>query len=116
MVDQVGTGGLGYIWSICEGDQEEEWRHSVAPFSLNKLAERTQAPDDDLKLLNQDGSILPPSGELNPSSNSVDSENDDNEDTTFEKEVIDYNPPDISKFSKDKLYTCALIFRWKQLS
>lgn len=84
---EVGTGGLGYIWSICEGDQEEEWRHSVAPFSLNKLAERTQAPDDDLKLLNQDGSILPPSGELNPSSNSVDSENDDNEDTTFEKEV-----------------------------
>nr|XP_048330150.1 translation initiation factor eIF-2B subunit epsilon isoform X3 [Ziziphus jujuba var. spinosa] len=86
---QLGSGGAGYIWSICEGAYDEEWRHSVAPIPADKLAEAMDAADDDQELT-QDGSILPPSGELKPDSN--DSEDDDNEDSRdemiyFEKEV-----------------------------
>lgn len=86
---QLGSGGVGHIWSFSEGGYDEELRHSVAPIPADKLAELIQAIDDDLELT-QDGSILPPSGELKPDSNY--SEDDDNEDSRdesifFEKEV-----------------------------
>ncbi|GAV64214.1 LOW QUALITY PROTEIN: Hexapep domain-containing protein/NTP_transferase domain-containing protein/W2 domain-containing protein, partial [Cephalotus follicularis] len=89
---EVGTGGLGYIWSISEGGLEEEWRHSVAPIPTDKIAEVTQAIDDDLELSTQDCNGLSPSGDLKFDSNINDSEDDDNEDSRddsiyFEKEV-----------------------------
>ncbi|XP_065626442.1 uncharacterized protein LOC112039284 isoform X2 [Quercus suber] len=85
---ELGTGGVGYIWSICEGSHEEEWRHSIAPIPADKLAEAMQTTDDDLELLTQDGSVLPPSGELKPDSNYSD-DNEDPRDVSiyFEKEV-----------------------------
>lgn len=90
MVCQLGTGGVGYIWSICEGGQEEEWRHSVAPIPEDKLAELSEAMDDDQELVTQDCTALSTSGELISDSNA--SEGDDNEDSKddsvyFEKEV-----------------------------
>ena len=89
IIDQLGAGGIGHIWSICEGGYDEEWRHSVAPIPADKLAEALHAIDDDLDFA-QDGSFLPPSGELKPDSNY--SEDDDIEDARddaiyFEKEV-----------------------------
>ncbi|XP_052190003.1 uncharacterized protein LOC127799817 isoform X2 [Diospyros lotus] len=88
---EVGTGGVGYIWSVVEGSYEEELRHSVAPIPADKLAELIPAANDEVDVLMQDGNLLPLSGELQPESNSVYS--DDNiEDTRddyiyFEKEV-----------------------------
>lgn len=87
---KLGTGGVGYIWSICEGGQEEEWRHSVAPIPEDKLAELSEAMDDDQELVTQDRTALSTSGELISDSNA--SEGDDNEDSKddsvyFEKEV-----------------------------
>ncbi|KAH9649153.1 eIF-2B GDP-GTP exchange factor subunit epsilon [Citrus sinensis] len=87
---KLGTGGVGYIWSICEGGQEEEWRHSVAPIPEDKLAELSEAMDDDQELVTQDCTALSTSGELISDSNA--SEGDDNEDSKddsvyFEKEV-----------------------------
>ncbi|XP_050225237.1 uncharacterized protein LOC126674774 [Mercurialis annua] len=85
---ELGRGGAGYIWSISEGGHEDDWRHSVAPIPADKLAEAMQAIEDDLELLNLDGSALSPSGELLPDSNSNDSEgDDDSRDDSFEKEV-----------------------------
>lgn len=86
---QLGSGGIGHIWPFSEGGYDEELRHSVAPIPADKLAELIQAIDDDLELT-QDGSILPPSGELKRDSNY--SEDDDIEDSRdesiyFEKEV-----------------------------
>ncbi|XP_050367025.1 uncharacterized protein LOC126785390 [Argentina anserina] len=43
---ELGTGGAGYVWSVCEGGHDEEWRHSVAPIPAEKLAEVMQAVDD----------------------------------------------------------------------
>lgn len=76
-------GGVGYVWSKCEAGHEEEWRHSVAPITADKILEAVKAMEDDLEL-NHDSSILPPSGELIPNSN--DSDDDDSRDD-FEKEV-----------------------------
>ncbi|EEF49732.1 eukaryotic translation initiation factor 2b, epsilon subunit, putative [Ricinus communis] len=85
---QLGPGGVGYVWSISEGGQEDEWRHSVAPIPAEKLAEAMKAIEDDWELLNLDGNALPPSGELKADSNSNDSEgDDDSRDDSFEKEV-----------------------------
>lgn len=81
---EVGSGGVGYIWLVCEGGQEEEWKHSVAPIPADKLAEVMHATDDEIELPAQDGNVLPLSGELKSESMSNDSEDDDNE---FEKEV-----------------------------
>ncbi|KAG9144862.1 hypothetical protein Leryth_018985 [Lithospermum erythrorhizon] len=88
---EVGCGGVGFIWSIPEENLEEEWRHSVAPIPPEKLAEIIQRTSDELDI-NQDGSILPPSGELDPvsisdASSDVDDIKDDYAD--FEKEVVD---------------------------
>lgn len=87
---QLGKGGLGYVWSICEGSVEEEWRHSVAPIPADKLEKVLhKAPDDEVELT-QDANVLPPSGELK--SDSYISDGDDNESSRddsihFEKEV-----------------------------
>ncbi|GAB2269869.1 hypothetical protein Dimus_004788, partial [Dionaea muscipula] len=86
---EVGTGGTGFIWSVCEGGREEEWRHSVAPIPADKLAEIIQAYEDDLEVSHLNGGVLLPGGEL--LANSVDSEgdNEDSKDDSvyFEKEV-----------------------------
>ncbi|GKV07541.1 hypothetical protein SLEP1_g19300 [Rubroshorea leprosula] len=75
---ELGTGGVGYIWSICEGGLEEEWRHSIAPIPQDKLSNLIQDIDDDQELLTQDGNALSPSAEMKSDSGSVDSEDDDN--------------------------------------
>lgn len=89
-IDQLGTGGVGYVWSICEGSHEEEWRHSIAPIPADKLAEAMESTEEDLDLITQNGSVLPPSGELKPDSNDSDDDNEDSRDDSvdFEKEVI----------------------------
>lgn len=88
LLDQVGAGGVGYLWSVGEGDFEEELRHSVAPIPADKLTEVIQAANDEMELL--DVSPLPPSGELQPDSNSIDSEDNFERDDYiyFEKEVL----------------------------
>lgn len=90
---QVGVSGAGYIWSVCEGGLEEEWRQSIAPIPADKLAEFSLSVHTELDLPNEDGSILPASGELMPDSGSVVSDVDVNEVyegdyDDFEKEVI----------------------------
>lgn len=87
---EVGAGGIGFIWPICEGGQEEEWRHSVAPISPDKISKIILAMEDELDI--QDSNRLPFSGELKVDSNSNYSEDDDNYDSKddidyFEKEV-----------------------------
>ncbi|KAM7273523.1 hypothetical protein ACFE04_028187 [Oxalis oulophora] len=84
---EVGSGGAGYIWSICEEAFEEEWRHSVAPISADKIAELTKSLDDDLELSTQNCNALTNSGELKSDSNINDSEDEDSGDDYFEKEV-----------------------------
>ncbi|KAL3649373.1 hypothetical protein CASFOL_005776 [Castilleja foliolosa] len=84
---EVGNGGVGYIWSITEGGYEEEWRHSVAPITAEQLTKILENAIDELEISNEDGNILPTSGELEP-----DSVNDSDEDVRddsahFEKEV-----------------------------
>ncbi|KAM7476945.1 hypothetical protein LguiB_024188 [Lonicera macranthoides] len=88
---EVGNGGVGFIWSVSEGEREEEWRHSVAPIPTDKLLEITQAAHDDLELT-QDGNVIPNSGELGPEGVLNNSDDDDIEDIRddsayFEKEV-----------------------------
>ncbi|RYR02330.1 hypothetical protein Ahy_B06g081136 [Arachis hypogaea] len=85
-VSELGMGGVGYIWQKCEGSQEEEWRHSVAPIPADKISEAMKTMEDDLELTH-DGSILPPSGELIPDSNDSDEDNEDSRDDFFEREV-----------------------------
>ncbi|KAF9594171.1 hypothetical protein IFM89_028828 [Coptis chinensis] len=130
----VGCKRLGYIWSVCEGGHEEEWRHSIAPIPADKLIDLMDAAQADLDLLTQDGSVLPTSGELIPDSDIVNSDTDDcKEDSVdFEKEVeatflravhenieqdhviIDVNSlryvPYIPVFCK--LYHCSLSSSW----
>ncbi|KAJ4966567.1 hypothetical protein NE237_018416 [Protea cynaroides] len=88
---EVGISGAGYIWSICEGGHEEEWRHSIAPIPADKLSELAHATHDDLDLFTQDSGNLPPSGELRPDSDGTvsDEDNEDFKDDSayFEKEV-----------------------------
>lgn len=88
---EVGISGAGYIWSVCEGGHEEEWRHSVAPIPANELLQLSLSTYADLDSLNQDGSILPTSGELIPDSGSIISDDVDEvykgEYASFEKEV-----------------------------
>ncbi|KAF7149037.1 hypothetical protein RHSIM_Rhsim03G0245100 [Rhododendron simsii] len=89
-ISEVGAGGVGYLWSVGEGDFEEELRHSVAPIPADKLAEIIQAANDEMEMSAQDGNTLPPSGELQPDSNSFNSEDnieDRDDHIFFEKEV-----------------------------
>ncbi|PHU10019.1 hypothetical protein BC332_21879 [Capsicum chinense] len=87
---EVGDGGVGFIWLVSEGGQEEEWRHSVAPVPVDKLVEIMQITNE-VDIANEDGALLPPSGELGPDSITNDS-NEDAEDIRddsiiFEREV-----------------------------
>ncbi|WOG88002.1 hypothetical protein DCAR_0207235 [Daucus carota subsp. sativus] len=85
---EVGTNGVGFIWSLNEAALEEEWRHSVAPIPADKLAAIMLAANGDPDLLTHDENILPPSGELEPESVTNDSDTDVNDEATyFEKEV-----------------------------
>ncbi|KAL8171847.1 hypothetical protein V2J09_023651 [Rumex salicifolius] len=83
----VGSGGAGCIWPVWEGGYEEEWRYSVAPLPAHKLAEIIQAVEDNLDAPQQDGSMLPPSGELTTNSMDSDDNIDDSKDDSFDKEV-----------------------------
>ncbi|XP_022946813.1 translation initiation factor eIF-2B subunit epsilon-like isoform X2 [Cucurbita moschata] len=87
---ELGNGGIGHVWSICEGSVEEEWRHSVAPIPADRLEKILQKATDDELELTRDANVLPTSGELKSDSNV--SDGDDNEDSRddsihFEKEV-----------------------------
>lgn len=62
---------------------EEEWRHSVAPVPADRLVEIMKTLVDELDLSDEDGTIIPPSGELEP-----DSDEDAKDDSAhFEQEV-----------------------------
>ncbi|XP_021772330.1 translation initiation factor eIF-2B subunit epsilon-like [Chenopodium quinoa] len=80
---EVGANGAGYIWSVCEG-REEEWRHSVAPIPEDRFAEILQAAAEGLDLPHIDN----PQHSEELVAPSVDPENltEDNIDE-FEKEV-----------------------------
>uniref|UniRef100_A0A803KMQ2 Translation initiation factor eIF2B subunit epsilon n=1 Tax=Chenopodium quinoa TaxID=63459 RepID=A0A803KMQ2_CHEQI len=80
---RVGANGAGYIWSVCEG-REEEWRHSVAPIPEDRFAEILQAAAEGLDLPHIDN----PQHSEELVAPSVDPENltEDNIDE-FEKEV-----------------------------
>ncbi|XP_042024310.1 translation initiation factor eIF-2B subunit epsilon-like isoform X1 [Salvia splendens] len=80
------VGGAGFIWSVGEKGLEEEWRHSVAPISADRLLEIIKSATDELDTSNEESNILPPSGELGIDS---DNESDDGRDdhAHFEKEV-----------------------------
>ncbi|KAK8546463.1 hypothetical protein V6N13_067685 [Hibiscus sabdariffa] len=89
---ELGTGGVGYIWSVFEGAQDEEWKHSVAPIPTDKLVKLMLDKDEDEEQLTQDGNVLSASGELKADSDDNGSEDDDNADSRddygfFEKEV-----------------------------
>ncbi|KAL1569435.1 translation initiation factor eIF-2B subunit epsilon isoform X2 [Salvia divinorum] len=80
------VGGAGFIWSVGEKGLEEEWRHSVAPISADRLVEIIKSAADELDISNAESNILPPSGELGLDSGN---ESDDGRDdlTHFENEV-----------------------------
>lgn len=42
----MGKTGAGYKWSIRDGGQEEEWRHSVAPIPPEKIREIMAAEEE----------------------------------------------------------------------
>ncbi|KFK36401.1 hypothetical protein AALP_AA4G119500 [Arabis alpina] len=79
----LGPDGAGYIWEVCEGAHDEEWKHSVAPIPEDKLAEITQAMDDDDI---DDESAVPNSGELKSDADSITTDVNDPIDD-FEREV-----------------------------
>lgn len=82
---QVGVSGVGYIWSVCEGGLEEEWRHSVAPIPANKLLEFRKDP---IEPDTPKPDTLPTSG-TRPDEDTSESEDVDLKDDAcdFEKEV-----------------------------
>ncbi|XP_027114447.1 uncharacterized protein [Coffea arabica] len=90
---EVGSGGVGFIWSTSEGSHEEEWRHSVAPIPAAKLLEIMHTSNNELEVVQQDGN-LPPSGELERDSVTANSNDYDDDDVdvkddyeVFENEV-----------------------------
>nr|XP_027107525.1 translation initiation factor eIF-2B subunit epsilon-like isoform X3 [Coffea arabica] len=90
---EVGSGGVGFIWSTSEGSHEEEWRHSVAPIPPAKLLEIMHTSNNELEVVQQDGN-LPPSGELERDSVTANSNDYDDDDVDvkddyefFENEV-----------------------------
>ncbi|CAN7103967.1 unnamed protein product [Brassica rapa subsp. narinosa] len=84
---ELGPDGAGYIWEVCEGAHDEEWKHSVAPIPEDKLAEITQAMDDYDDM--EDESVVPTSGELKSDADSINTDvNDPGDDYGyFEREV-----------------------------
>ncbi|KAF3556836.1 hypothetical protein F2Q69_00017337 [Brassica cretica] len=83
----LGPDEAGYIWEVCEGDHDEDWKHSVAPIPKDKLDEITQAMDDDDDL--EDESVVPTSGELKSDADSINTDVNDPGDEYgyFEREV-----------------------------
>ncbi|KAI3853647.1 hypothetical protein MKW98_025164 [Papaver atlanticum] len=82
---EAGVSGVGYIWSVCEGGHEEEWRHSVAPIPANKIAELRKAPiEPDTPKLE-----MLPAARVKPDVETSDSDNDPPTDDPcdFDKEV-----------------------------
>ncbi|KAI0512302.1 hypothetical protein KFK09_012941 [Dendrobium nobile] len=80
--------GAGYIWSSCEGGNEDEWRHSIAPIPADKLSESLLNAFADVDAPDQDTSCIPASGELLPDSASTVGDGEDYRDSAdFEKEV-----------------------------
>lgn len=80
--------GAGYIWSSCEGGNEDEWRHSIAPIPVDKLSQSMPNSFADNEAPDQDMSSIPASGELQPDSASTFGDGEDYRDTAdFEKEV-----------------------------
>ncbi|CAN0920557.1 Probable translation initiation factor eIF-2B subunit epsilon [Linum grandiflorum] len=87
---QLGPGGAGYVWSICDGGYDDEWRHSVAPIPAEKLSKALLAIDEDLETLNVDDSAptAPEELESGTSGNESDNMDEPNDDyLDFENEV-----------------------------
>ncbi|KAJ0966515.1 hypothetical protein J5N97_023432 [Dioscorea zingiberensis] len=88
---EVGISGVGYIWSVCEGEHDEEWRFSIAPIPKEKLEKFSRGSPDDYDVINQDECGIPPYGELPPDSDGTEFDGGDGEDyhdsADFEKEV-----------------------------
>uniref|UniRef100_A0A1J3HTX4 Translation initiation factor eIF2B subunit epsilon n=1 Tax=Noccaea caerulescens TaxID=107243 RepID=A0A1J3HTX4_NOCCA len=84
---ELGPDGAGYIWEVCEGAHDEEWKHSVAPIPMDKVAEIVQAMEDDDD--REDESFVPTSGELRSDADSINTDMNDPCDDYgyFEKEV-----------------------------
>ncbi|EOA15350.1 hypothetical protein CARUB_v10004259mg [Capsella rubella] len=79
--------GAGYIWKVCDSVHDAEWKHSIVPIPMEKLADMAQAMDGDGI---EDGSVVPPSGELKSDTDSINTDaNDPNDDDYgyFEREV-----------------------------
>lgn len=87
---QADFSGRGYIWSVCDGGQEDEWRQSIAPIPSDKLAEFITNAQLDRDLSSQDVSTLPGEPEQDGSAITEDDGNEESfkgDDISFEKEV-----------------------------
>ncbi|XP_076904384.1 uncharacterized protein LOC143559806 [Bidens hawaiensis] len=80
---EIGVGGRGFIWSLSEGDHEDEWRHSVAPIPESKLIELTQTVFDSLEVNDQDDSVLA----INELESGNESDDENQGEDIFEKEI-----------------------------
>ncbi|XP_076893546.1 uncharacterized protein LOC143545562 [Bidens hawaiensis] len=80
---EIGVGGRGFIWSMSEGDYEDEWRHSVAPIPESKLIELTQTVFDSLKVNDQDDSVFA----INEQESGNESDDENQGEDIFEKEI-----------------------------
>lgn len=86
---QVGVTGAGHKWSIKEGGEEEEWRHSVAPIPLGRIQE-IMLREEQLEIeaaVQDDGTVVGGQTEADPE---VDDEDLGLEDD-FDKEVGIYS-------------------------
>lgn len=81
---EVGVSGVGYIWSVCEGGHEEDWRYSIAPIPVDKILELRNCTEADNDLLIENGSLLPTPGDIPTDTTSEMSEDEIRD---FEKEV-----------------------------
>jgi translation initiation factor eIF-2B subunit epsilon len=83
---ELGIGGNGFIWSVSEGNREEELRHSVAPIPSAKLAELfNQSEEPDVEIT-PDYDPIPNKGPDSPQDTS-DDEHLTDDSLEFEKEV-----------------------------
>ncbi|CAL9225916.1 unnamed protein product [Arabidopsis halleri] len=80
---ELGPDRTGYIWEVCDSAHDEEWKHSVIPIPMDKLADITRAMDDDDI---EDESVVPPSGELKSDTDSINTDANDDY-GYFEREV-----------------------------
>ncbi|KAK9066479.1 hypothetical protein SSX86_013801 [Deinandra increscens subsp. villosa] len=82
---EIGVGGRGFIWSISEVDQEEEWRHSVAPIPESKLIELAQMALENLEIGTEDNNVFATMDEQESGNESDDETRDEAQ--IFEKEI-----------------------------